>query len=566
MTEGGSVTRTAGKVAVAAPWNVVTRGLTAVFSIAFSMAVVRGLGDYEYGRYSIVQTALGFFTIFYTFGMTEALLRFVPSVRAGRPGAGRRVIAIALALQVGAWIVLLVLCASAAGLIDDLYTVPVGALLVLGAALGVAGLIFETMCVVYTGLYRTRAVAGATFLARVVSLGLVVVAMLADWGVAGALLALAAGSAAGAIFLLRGFLVELRPGATADVERGYEGYSSGPSDREWSQPGVHESSRPGDYDEVGSRQESVPRSDPAAFGTTEPGMLRAGEIGVGRLLRYVLPLVGRSLLGQIVWRQSEALIVGFFWGAAYAGFFHLGYSFPQRLLEFIPLALWPLVLAGLSEVQSRRVEDLPRAIGLYYRFLFLLVIPVAFFGLTMGDKALVLLYGSEMQQAGTLCRLFFGVFVIAFLGTPLHMATYVVEKTWANLAVGVAGAVITLGLDLVLIPRYGLMGGVLPTALGLVLSNWLQYKIARRYVPGLAVPWSHLARVCLASCPIFVFYFLRPWAGGIVGFLVSCLGMAVVFAAGVRTLRVVGDEERALMEASPWRALRVAARVLSGRA
>jgi O-antigen/teichoic acid export membrane protein len=274
--------------------------------------------------------------------------------------------------------------------------------------------------------------------------------------------------------------------------------------------------------------------------------------------------VGRSFLGQIIWRQSEALIVGFFWGAAHAGFFHLGYNFPQRILEFIPLALWPLVLAGLSEVQSHRAENLPRAIGLYYRFLFLLVIPVAFFGVTLGDKALMLLYGSEMAQAGALCRLFFAVFVIAFLGTPLHMATYVVEKTWANLAVGIAGAVITLGLDLILIPRYGLMGGVIPTALGLVVSNWLQYKIAKRYVPGLSIPWSHLVRVCLASSPILLFYPLRSWAGGMIGFLVSCLGMLVVFVAAIRVLRVLGDEERELLEGSPWRALRIACRVLAG--
>ena len=90
MSGNASQERTAGKVAEAVPWNMAARGLTALFSIVFSMAVVRGLGEYDYGRYSIVQTALGFFTIIYTFGMTEALLKFVPATRGDRPGAGGR--------------------------------------------------------------------------------------------------------------------------------------------------------------------------------------------------------------------------------------------------------------------------------------------------------------------------------------------------------------------------------------------------------------------------------------------------------------------------------------------
>jgi len=491
-------------VAGAAPWNLAARGLTAVFSIAFSMAVVRGLGEYEYGRYSIVQTALGFFTIIYTFGMTEALLKFVPAARGDRRGAGARVILTAVAFQFSAWLALLVVALLAGDAVDRLYAgASVGGLLALGAALGVFGLAFDTITIVYTGLYRTRAVAGATLLARAVSLGAVLFAVKRGWGVEGALLALGAGSAAGSLVLLRGFLAEAAPGA-ARLER--------------------------------------------------------ERIGAGRVARYSLPLVGRSFLGQIVWRQSEALIVGYWWGAAMAGQFNLGYNFPQRVLEFVPLAIWPLVLAGLSEVEYRKRENLPRAISLYYKFLFLLVVPLAFFGVTLGDRVVVLLYGPEMVQAGTLARLFFVVFVIAFLGTPLHMATYVVEKTWANLAVGLVGAAVTLGLDLLLIPKYGVLGGVPPTAVGLVVSNSLQYALAKRYVPGLAIPWRHFLRVSLASCAILAVYPARPLTGSPAGLAAACLGCAALFVLSARLLRVLGEEEREVLAGR--RELRILARLL----
>lgn len=506
MSENASVVRTAGKVADAVPWNLVARGLTAVFSIAFSMVVVRGLGEYDYGRYSIVQTALGFYTIIYTFGMTEALLKFVPAVRGDRAGAGARVIATALVFQLGAWLALLVLTLAGAGYIDALYKgVRIGGILKLGAALGALSLVFESMCVVFTGLYRTRAVALATLLARVGSLGFVVLAVRAGWGVPGVLIALGAGSSVGAVSLLGKFTREVSPkGMRLERER----------------------------------------------------------IGAGRLWSYALPLVGRSFLGQIIWRQSEALIVGYFWGPVLAGYFNLAYSLPQRILEFVPLAMWPLVLAGLSEVQAREEKNLPHAISLYYRFLFLLVVPVAVYGVTLGDKAVVVLYGGEMAQAGALSRFFFVVFLIAFLGTPLHMATYVVEKTWANLAVGVAGAVVTLGLDLILIPRYGIYGGVPPTTLGLIISNWLQYRLARRFVPGLSVPWTHLAKVLAASGVILLAYPLRWWADGAVGFLALSALCVLLFFIAARIARVLGEEERRLLDGSGWRAMRLLGRLL----
>jgi O-antigen/teichoic acid export membrane protein len=507
LREDASVERTAGKVADAVPWNLVSRGVTAVFSIAFSMVVVRGLGEYDYGRYSIVQTALGFYTIIYTFGMTEALLKFVPAVRGDRAGAGARVIATALAFQLGAWLVLLALTLAGAGLIDSLYKdVRISGILKLGAALGALSLIFESFCVVFTGLYRTRAVAVATLLARIASLGFVVLAVKQGWGVAGVLIALGAGSSVGAVSLLGRFLREMSP---------------------------------------------------------EAMKLERERVGVGRLWGYALPLVGRSFLGQIVWRQSEALIVGYFWGPVLAGFFNLAYSFPQRILEFVPLAMWPLVLAGLSEVESRDKGNLPHAIALYYKFLFVLVVPAAVFGVTLGDKAIVVLYGGDMAQAGALCRFFFVVFLIAFLGTPLHMATYVVEKTWANLAVGIAGAAVTLGLDLILIPRYGIYGGVPPTTLGLIISNWLQYRLAKRYVPGLAVPWGHLAKVLAASSVILLVYPLRAWADGPAGFLALCALGGLLFVIAARMARVLGQEEKMLLDASGWRAMRLLGRLLS---
>src|SRR5205814_8092573 len=181
------------------------------------------------------------------------------------------------------------------------------------------------------------------------------------------------------------------------------------------------------------------------------------------------------------------------------GYFDLAYRLPQQLLEFLPDTLWPLVMAAFAEVYTRDRATLGRGIRLYYKFLFALATPIALGGAVLAVPAVPVLFGAAMRPAAPVAAAFFLLFSMSFLGTPLSMALYVLERTSLVLAIYAAQAVVNVGLDLVLIPRYGVRGAVVPVGLVVCLAP-LAYGIClTRVWKRPAIPWGFLARVLAAN-------------------------------------------------------------------
>jgi O-antigen/teichoic acid export membrane protein len=264
------------------------------------------------------------------------------------------------------------------------------------------------------------------------------------------------------------------------------------------------------------------------------------------VVKYSIPFLAIGLLNLITWRQSEVLFLGHFRGAEEAGFFDLAYRCPQMILEFVPGAIWPLVMAGFSEVYTRDRDALERTSIAYYKLLFFLVAPLSMGGLLVGDLAIRILY-PDFGPSGIICQVFFVIFSISFFSAPLGMVLYVVERPWIALVIYVVNASVNVGLDLALIPRFGLWGAVIPVSLVIVFSPLPYLWALRRLGIRLRLPWGFLLRIYAASGSMLLLWPLRSRIGGPVTFLgLVALGVGV-FVAGVRLFRVLGPEERSLI-------------------
>jgi len=275
------------------------------------------------------------------------------------------------------------------------------------------------------------------------------------------------------------------------------------------------------------------------------------RVSAGRLLRFSAPLVATGFLIQVVWRQSETLFLGYFRTAAEAGFFDLSYRLPQTALEFVPVAVWPLVMAGFSEVYARNASDLRVAIDRYYRMLFLLCTPICVTGIVLGGRLVPILYGVDMEPAAIPAQLFFGIFTISFFGTPLSMTLYVLEKTHVILIVYVCLAAVNIGLDLLLIPAYGVVGAVVPVSLVTAASPFVYRIIVGRYVEDVRIPMKFIGKTFLASGAVLL---LVPFVGYIDGPLQlagAAVAAGVLILFGFKMFRVVGKKELEMLGAVP---------------
>lgn len=276
-----------------------------------------------------------------------------------------------------------------------------------------------------------------------------------------------------------------------------------------------------------------------------------GGPGLGRILRYSLPFVATGLLNEIVWRHSEVLFLGHFTGVEAAGQFGLAYRVPQQILEFVPLSIWPIVMAGITESYARDRARLPEAIDLYYRMLFLLVMPVAAFGFAFSRQLVPLLFGREMLPAALYTQLFFVVFSYSFLYTPLSMALYVMEKSWLNMLTFAMLAAVNVGLDLAFIPRMGVGGAFLSVAVVLGIAVVAFGAVVRRVRADIRIPFGFVLR-CYAAClptALLALTSSRWHSAGALSF--QAIAGLLLLWGGIRAMRVVGAREKAMIARLP---------------
>jgi O-antigen/teichoic acid export membrane protein len=487
-------------------WSIISRILRQVFGIATSIIIVRSLGKMDYGVYALLLSVLTFGIAICRGGLTQAMLRYVPELKVKGSGEGiRLLLATVIKFQLGLTVLTLVVGWLLRDQIAVLFDQPaLAGLLALGLGLIVFEVYHDTMNQAAIALYETRMVAWAAVLGSVVTLGSLIVLVKAGYGIAGVLISMAAGHGLVAIILARKVVARARAASKATDAR----------------------------------------------------------INRRRLFNYAMPFLAINVMVLITWRQSETVFLSYYWTPVEAGLFDLAYRLPQRMLEFVPLAVYPLVMAGFSEAVTKNMDSMRRGIVTYYRLLFFLVAPISVFGILFADRFIEVMYGAEMAGAGPICQVFFLVFMSSFFGTPLSMAIYAVEKTWINMIFYAVSTVIIVGLDLLLIPPYGLWGAIIPVTLITVLSPFARYLLARRFVGGIRIPWSFILRMYLAAAPLLAFVPFKSRIDSPVALVVFCGIVAVVVLGGIRLFRVFGPEERDLLERSNFPMRGVLLRVL----
>ncbi len=501
-------TETSREVPGALAWGLVSKVLVSVLAMVTNVLVVRGLGEHDYGVYSIFINIARFLAIGISLALSQAMLQFLPEVRVkGNVRGARQLLFRTLVFQLGCWLVVLAIIYLLRGWISELQRVDLRQILLLGTALLIFEVLWTTAVHVFTAVRRMAQLTVVSIIQKAVQIAFLLALLDVGFTIPRVLYAVAGSFVIGLIVFAFGFRRSLH----------------------WMK------------------------------GSAGPGLPTL------RMMRYALPIALGGLINQILWRSSETLIIGHYWPPEVVGYFNAAYNLPQLILEFIPLAIWPIILASLSEVHSRRSEDLRRGIGLYFRLLFVLVLPVAMTGVVLGGQIYLALYSEKMAPGAPICQLLFAIFLFSFLVTPLRMALFVKERTMVNMWITVVGATVNVALDFVFIPRYGLWGAVPPVAIALVVSDILQYVVSRRILPGMGIPWRHLGRVLLGSSIVLPLWLLRDALGAPLFLGAALIGGTLAQYLALRALRVVGSEERELLLESNLPMKRLIADLLSPR-
>jgi O-antigen/teichoic acid export membrane protein len=488
-------TTTTQRIGRAMAWTVASRAGRFALGFASSVMVVRGLGEYDYGVLSVVRSVLMFAVLLAGLGTGQALLKFLPVLRVGgSPAAARRLVRRVAAVHTLTWVGLVGVAFAFRDSAERLFHAEgIGVYVVAAVALALFEILFTVATHVLNAAYDTARLSAAALASHLVYIAGLALVLPMGWGVPGVLVAGAAGNAV-ACALITGRL------------RAASAFAEGGS---------------------------------------------GADVAPGRLWRYSLPFAAIGVLNLVVWRQSETLLLAHFRTAEEAGFFDLAYRVPQTVLEFVPGTVWPLIMAGMSEAYTRDPARLRVVVERYYRLLFLLCAPLCAAGVVLGGRVVGAVFGENMSAAALPTQVFFAIFTVSFLSTPLSMALYVLERTHVNLLVYLLLALINVGLDLILIPKYGVPGAMIPVAIAIAVQPAAYFLAVRRRVPGISIPFAFIGRCFLASSAVLVAVPVLWRLDGLPGLLAATTAAGVALAWAYRRARLFSADELDAVAAIP---------------
>ena len=494
-------------------WGVSARVIRLVLSVAASVITVRVLGTFNFGILAELRFVFMGLSLVIGAGLSQGLLRYLPAWWITRDGARiRKAVSYAFVTHGILWVLVAVGVMFAEPLWHRLgihsYTIPV---LILGTWLLLPDVLSQTAIQISNAFYDTKAVSAAILCSSVVYLAMLSWLMFNDGGLREVLLAAAVAHVVTLLILIFRFKSyrDLTPPAT------------------------------------GNTKVEAPR--------------------VRKALKYSAPFVLIGLLNLIAWRQSEVLFIGHYLDATFAALYDRAYGLPQTVLEFIPGAIWPLVMTGSAAVYLRDPDALQRTSSAYYKLLFFLTAPLSIGGVLVGDKLISLLYGQDFVQVGGVCQALFIVISLSFFAAPLSMLFYVIERPSLALSMSAITASTNVGLDIWLIPKLGLWGAVVSVASVMVLSPILSALALKRMGITVSPPWRFLAKIYSASLLMLLLWPMRGLENQAAALGLMVLAGGVVFLIGIRLFRVVSVDEQSLFKRAAPQVWRVLAPVVSGK-
>jgi len=476
---GDRVSQASRTYAAAGVWSLIAHAVQLVGSVLLSVVIVRMLSVAELGELALGRQLTVLLAVAGSLALERTLVRFVPELAAkGSGGAARKLVLELLRLRLVAGAVLAVLAIVLRDALAELVGIQDPTVVIVAAVSAIGFSFAAHVRGAANAWFASRRVAQAAVLSVLLTFAATVAAVWAGYGVL-AIMGIAA--------------LAMVVGAA------------------WTWP---RALGPGGSDDAGDLR--------------------------GRLVGYTVPFAVIVLLNQLVHSQTEVFFLGRLRGPEDAAYFQYGFVLAQRLIDFLPLALWEVSMAAFAKEQAAGTSDLRKVCHSYLRLSYTAILPVALIGIVLSPALIALLYGDKMQASALVAQAYFGIGALAAFGAPMGMVLYAREATGLVLKIYIVGTVVNLGLDWWLVSSYGLQGAIAGLAAAKLFIVVAMSVAAARRIGGISVPWKTILKAGLASCGALVWWLVEPaeMDGSLrvlAGFAVAAVSVLVLY----RLLRVV---------------------------
>ena len=284
-----------------------------------------------------------------------------------------------------------------------------------------------------------------------------------------------------------------------------------------------------------------------------PGELkqaRGGSFEAARVRQYALygyPIAA-SLALTVVLSSTDRFLLAIYMDEAAVGAYHASYSIANRTLDVLFLWLGTAGQPALVMALERGGIDRLKVAAREQLSTFLLVGLPAAAGVALVARPLAeVLIGEDLRAAAASVTPWIALSALLFGLTAYYFGqAFTLGKKTRRLLIAMAiPAGMNVILNLILVPRFGVMGAAWATAASFGVGMIATMLIGRR-VLVLPIPWESLARCGVATGIMALVVSQLPPIGGFGELMLDAGVGGIVYAAAALTLNAAGVRDVAL--------------------
>ncbi|MFH1211706.1 MAG: flippase [Candidatus Woesearchaeota archaeon] len=256
------------------------------------------------------------------------------------------------------------------------------------------------------------------------------------------------------------------------------------------------------------------------------------------------------LLGTYILNYTDTYMLTYFTTLKEVGLYNIAVPASKLIIFFstaITLILMPLISALFAKKQIALMNQL---VNMVYKLSLFFILPLGIVMILFSNTALALLFTQESVAAATCLQLltlsnFFAI--LFFINMNIFNG---IGRPKENTKCILAGTVLNIILNFILIPRYGMNGAAFATLLSYIAMCILSFVYLKRGFRQLKIELSHFLKLAAANIIFFlsiiylkkIFIIENPWLEGAVVLLISgIVYLALVFITKTFTIKEVKD-------------------------
>jgi O-antigen/teichoic acid export membrane protein len=225
------------------------------------------------------------------------------------------------------------------------------------------------------------------------------------------------------------------------------------------------------------------------------------------LLRNALPLATLGLMGMLM-TNIDTILIGWFRNAHELGLYGAVVRLIQLLYmvpTFLTYSAFPIINRLIREGDNEKVRVINERAS---RALLAISLPLLAGGVAVTQPLVSWLFGNAYLGAAPTLALLLVTLPIVFTGHVTGNAALAYGEQRIFVPATIMGLIANIGLDIALIPQYGIVGSAIATIVALALANgYIWYRLNRKHPLSIL---RHTERIFAASIAIGALaFFLR---------------------------------------------------------